>query len=695
MKRKRDRAAKWIAAAAFAVMAFAVLKNIAYPLLWNDEGETAMYAERVLDFGYPKVSDGKNVVYCLELEDKMAGRRTPSGAYLGSGWGHFYFGAIGALAARAADAIAGRTGIGLEFETENTANAPDNDAAKAGTDRTINNADGSGAGTAPDPALKNRGDRPRNADVYLKTALLRIPFALAGLASIVLMVIAMAPLLTGGSAAGRGQEPKSRSRCPSGLDVDDKARALPNKLATTKLEDSIKPKNSSASDSSGQADRRPSTRVWLFAAALFAWQTLSVPWALHMREMRYYSLVSLLLAWVLYLAVRRHTGRMRAGRYGALIFAALVLLLVTFPVAMAGAAAALGLAEIAILIRKRDVRRAVGGIIPLAAVGAAAGIYAVIFRSIPIAAGFAAMFPRSEGQAWKTAVKLFAFFRDYESLWVIAAAVALGAAAAIVSWARERGAIRKDGAAPAFIMGRADRRLVKLSLALVAYMALHVVVLLRLSFPQTYERYFIWLQPAAGLALWLSVFAMGGMVKSLRKRWARRAAAATLAGGFTLLAVFTAGERAPVLRERAYELFHRYTGPVDYAVGFIRRTYPNPSCLVIAANYEECVLQYYLGSKVIVGFVGNNQEEDERLVPDVIVPRKRMTYTNHVIREMIARGGYRERLLPIVDSIVNGSPEVAPGPSSHIFRTRRPQSDQQKLRILIKDKKGSGLKIQD
>jgi hypothetical protein len=35
-------------------------------LLRNEEDETAMYAERILDFGYPKFHDGKNVVFELQ-----------------------------------------------------------------------------------------------------------------------------------------------------------------------------------------------------------------------------------------------------------------------------------------------------------------------------------------------------------------------------------------------------------------------------------------------------------------------------------------------------------------------------------------------------------------------------------------------------------------------------------------------------
>jgi hypothetical protein len=603
MRRLVGRAPKWAigaAGAALAVMAFAVVKNVGYPLLWNDEGETAMFAERVLTYGYPKVSDGKNIIYCLELKDKMAGRRTPGGAYLGSGWGHFYWGAIGALAARAADGVANLT---------------------------------------PDA---NGPEGVRRANVYLKTALLRLPFALAGLAAIVLAAIAVAPLL-----AARDDDP---SAIPAGPQQGD--------LAT-------------------RTQRGSPTRIWLFAAALFLWQALSVPWALHMREMRYYSLICLLMSWLLYLAVRRHMGRMKATRYGVLATAALVLVLMTFPVAVVAAAAGLGLGEIVRFVRKKDLKDAVAGIVPLAAAGVATGLYAIVFRSIPIAAGFAEMFPRTPEKTRATVIRIFAIFRDYESLGVIAAAFGLGIVVAVVSWMMSR----KNGRS---LMSRADRGLVGLSVLIAAYMIMHVAVLLRPAFPGVMNRYFIWLHPAASLVLWLNLFALGGTLRALRSKRARAAARAGLAAGFVLLAALTAGVRGPVLKKRVYELFHRYAGPMDYAVDFIQRQYPDPSRIVVATNYEEYVLQYYLGSRVIIGYVGNNLEEDMKLEPDVIVARKRGAYTNARIQELVGRAAHNRKTFPIIDTETNSIPEIKIGRLSHRFRTPRTRNEKRALEILFK-----------
>jgi hypothetical protein len=238
------------------------------------------------------------------------------------------------------------------------------------------------------------------------------------------------------------------------------------------------------------------------------------------------------------------------------------------------------------------------------------------------------------------------------------------------------------------MMDRRHRRLVKLSLAIVVYMACHVALFLRLSFPFPFERYFIWLQPAGALVLWLNLFAVGGMAGAMRGRTPRAAARTALAVGFALLAVLTPGERRSVMRERLYEMFHRYVGPMDYAVGFIRRTYAHPERLVIATDYEECVLEYYLGSRVTVGFVGNNLPADMAVEPDVIISRKRPSYTDEALRELWNRGRepklYRRKEFDIFDSTTNTIPEVAPGENTHPYRTRRTGSSKLRLDLHYK-----------
>lgn len=102
-----------------------LFSRLSHPLLWNDEAETAVYGDRILDYGYPKVHDGRNVVYELPVPLEV-GVKKECDAYIGSTWGQYYFAAPGAAWARATDdpsektlrmrlpfALAGATGVGL------------------------------------------------------------------------------------------------------------------------------------------------------------------------------------------------------------------------------------------------------------------------------------------------------------------------------------------------------------------------------------------------------------------------------------------------------------------------------------------------------------------------------------------------------------------------------------------------------
>lgn len=129
--------------AAYGILQF---RHLGHPLLWQDEGETAMFGQRVLEYGYPKVHGERNVVW------GMGGMDVPlaltvnedDDAYIGSPWGQYYFAALGVGLAR------------------------------------------------------------RAADPHTKTLLLRLPFALAGCTGLALLFLAAAPALGDGARARYG-----------------------------------------------------------------------------------------------------------------------------------------------------------------------------------------------------------------------------------------------------------------------------------------------------------------------------------------------------------------------------------------------------------------------------------------------------------------------------------------------------------
>ena len=89
-----------------------LFKNISYPLFWADEGSTVMGGVRVLQFGYPKVHDGKNVYYELQHHDKTLGIDKKTDAYIGgASWGQYYVAALGVKLAEFTDNIYTKTRI--------------------------------------------------------------------------------------------------------------------------------------------------------------------------------------------------------------------------------------------------------------------------------------------------------------------------------------------------------------------------------------------------------------------------------------------------------------------------------------------------------------------------------------------------------------------------------------------------------
>jgi hypothetical protein len=95
------------------VFAALQLKHLGHPLIWQDEAETVMFGQRILEFGYPKVhGDGQpgSVVYGMGVPLPLA-VDAESDAYIGSLWGQYYFAAIGVLLAESARDLHTRTAL--------------------------------------------------------------------------------------------------------------------------------------------------------------------------------------------------------------------------------------------------------------------------------------------------------------------------------------------------------------------------------------------------------------------------------------------------------------------------------------------------------------------------------------------------------------------------------------------------------
>ncbi len=136
-----------------------------------------------------------------------------------------------------------------------------------------------------------------------------------------------------------------------------------------------------------------------------------------------------------------------------------------------------------------------------------------------------------------------------------------------------------------------------------------------------FTRYLIYMQPVVAIIAVIDFIVLLNIFTKNEKIFWNQKTAITVAV-FAGLFGFAFFENLPFIEGHVYEMTNQYKGPLDYTIPFIKVKYPNTENLTIATNYEETSYMYYLKSKVIVGFVGNNLPEDTAFTPDLISYRQ-------------------------------------------------------------------------
>ena len=140
------------------------------------------------------------------------------------------------------------------------------------------------------------------------------------------------------------------------------------------------------------------------------------------------------------------------------------------------------------------------------------------------------------------------------------------------------------------------------------------------------------------------------------------------------------------IKGHLYELTHQYKGPLDYVIPYIEEKFSDPSKIIIATNYEENSYMYYLNSKTIVGYVGNNLAEDRKLEPDIIIFRKFFNFDQayvNVFNDFLNKQKYEKVSFPIFDYPFNNIPELN-YTVPHLYQTKFADNDDEKLDIYLK-----------
>ncbi|MFH1129668.1 MAG: hypothetical protein V1686_02970 [Patescibacteria group bacterium] len=536
------------------IFAISLFKNIAYPLLWNDEASTAMFGRRVLQYGYPKVHDDKNSLYLWSDQNHDVGTRSSGDVYIAEGWTQYYLAAIG-------------------------------------------------------DSLANQSN-----DVYVKTAMLRIPFAVAGFLGIIIFGLTI------------------------GLFFN---------------------KN----------------KKWTLIA-FFIFELFSISLILHLREVRYYSLVILFASIIFNVYVRYVILKtLKYKHYLWAISLFVVLLFHThYPIA-AAFMLALGIHNLILAFSKCEkklsifVREFFRLALPLFISLIFIVPSLVYFKTFVTTKAITQQYVLDFGVYVRNVVLALSFFAKFEFL-------CLSIFLKIIRFLLFRN--NQDNKTTN------NEILIKASNFLTLFFCIYILVIARSLY--MFERYIIVLQPVLVSIILLDILLCWRVFHCIfvAGSYSKRA----MLKMFLVLILMAVGlnliPQIKLIKGHLYEMTHQYKGVLDFVVPHIQEKYSDPSKIIIATGYEENSLMYYLNSKVIIGYVGNNLVEDSKLQPDIIVHRKFYPTYIDIFNDFLSKAKYQKISFPVFDYPVNNIPELN-YMASHLFKTKLTDIDAEKLDIYFKE----------
>lgn len=537
----------------FVLFCTSVFKNITYPLFWADESMTAMGSERVLNFGFPKVHDGKNVFYDLRHTNPTLGINEDDAYIGGTGWGHYYFGTIGYTLA-------------------------------AGEE-----------------------------DVFSKTAIFRSTFAMLGILGLAIFAFFVSHFF----------------------------EHIFDRLS--------------------------------FASLFTLLCLLSVPLALHIREVRYYSLVIFLVSTILGLySLHRFKGKVNPIAFSIVISLLLPLLFISFApvffIVLVAIALTEGIILVSYLLNKKPLTEYFSTNWK-SLVGYLVAIFIVLpllsyFKTFEISKAMAEFNGYNSKMYWQNAKTIYDYFRKFELLYLAIILKAIVWVGAKKNWNTAQSLYQFSGFLAVFFV---------VSLFLMARIPNFI-----------YTRYIIFLQPVVAISVVLDLFTL---------LYIRSQKSTTIVNSIMILFIaLVAGgilhnisTNSKTISGHLAEISEPYKGPLDYTIPAIKEKYVKTDTLVVATNYEETSYMYYLGCKAAVGFIGNNLEEDAKVLPHVISYRK--PWGNHIdiFQNYMKQSSYIRLAYPVYDNPVNNIPELNFMPAfNHKFKTLTTENEQEKTDLYFR-----------
>lgn len=399
----------------------------------------------------------------------------------------------------------------------------------------------------------------------------------------------------------------------------------------------------------GVSSVRGSLERWIFTLLSLLAFAYSVLLVLHLREVRYYAITVLLVACGVAISAYRHVfQRLGFASHAVALAVVCVLLFNTFYLAFAGLAIGLGLN--ALFDSGLDKGAFGRRIAPLAIAALIIVPLLVFYETFDIASAFSDRYT-SPKNAYT--YKLFGLIKGWLRYEFLVPALAFHIATRL-SIAR---------ASEESLEATEQRR--SLSRLLLVVVGAYAAVVAMAPF--YYERYSIAMSPLITLVMLLDGFTLWALWRGRSRSTAALAAAIAC----SLCLVTNLAVRAPDFAGRLAEISAPIEGPIDYAVRYIRTQYDEPEKLVIATNFEEPSLRFYLGSRVVLGWFNPDVAADLASDPDIIIPRLGNRHLDE-LKILASRGRFDRKPFPIRNVHANNVPSLAPWNHSrwvHRFET--------------------------
>lgn len=413
----------------------------------------------------------------------------------------------------------------------------------------------------------------------------------------------------------------------------------------------------------------------LFVALFIFFSLLSVSLTLLLREARYYSILIFCAALVigLYATYRFYKPFNKIVFIGVEVLA-LFIIFVSYSPMYAASLLTLGLSELIIFVsiyRKSDFAKALKHALPLIILAAASLLS--IWPMIVEYNYFEAMKAiNKEGlqvtwEVYKEHIAtIFGYFVNYGFLWLAIAMKVL-----VLCNAKKMKVQRAT--------------LYKTSLFLTLFFIITALTVAR-SPQMMYTRYFVCLLPVVPVIMIFDAFMLWHCYATRKQKALNYK---VVLPGIVFVALFFSSfiNILPQLKGHVYEMTHQYKGPLDYTIPYIKENFPHADTLIIAANYEEYAYMYYLKSKVLIGFGGNNLKEELAITPDIIAYRKFWPRFYNVFNNYFQTAAYEPVMFPVADGLVNNIPELNLVPAlNHKFKTVHTENPQEATYLYIRRK---------